>query len=567
MSQTFDQIPNHLRKYVVEQNYEKYTSIDQACWRFVLRQLKDFLSKNAHESYLDGLEKTGISIEKIPHISDISKKIEKFGWRAIPVSGFIPPAAFMEMQSLSILPIASDMRQLGHLMYTPAPDIVHEAAGHAPILVHPEFAAYLKQYAQVAKKAIISKEDLDVYEAIRVLSDMKENPESTEAEIEAAQKHLEQVTKNTTHLSEAAELARMNWWTAEYGLIGDEKNPKIYGAGLLSSVGESRWCLSDKVKKIPMSLDCLKYSYDITEPQPQLFVTPNFQKLGEILEEMASGMAYRTGGIQGLKKALQAQSVNTAEFNTGIQISGVLTKYICDEKNQVAYLQFSGPSQLSYQDHELKGHDRRYHQAGYGTAVGPWKNKVDLTVGKNLTLEYTSGVKVQGDLVSALYQDEKLILLSFQNCVVTYKNQTLFDPAWGTYDLAVGEKVISVFGGPADRVAYGEVEDFPAKRVPKRTFSEKELLQQKIYLEIRELREKKISGIELEKKLTDLLDVQGKNFPEDWLFVLEAYELSLNRSENLKLQYQLKSDLIKFAEAQPENKSIIEDGLRLAKEI
>ncbi|MCX7977845.1 MAG: aromatic amino acid hydroxylase, partial [Bdellovibrionaceae bacterium] len=237
-------LPSHLKKYVVEQNYDRYTPVNHAVWRFILRQLKNYLSVRAHEAYEEGLAATGIEIERIPRIENISEKISKFGWRALPVSGFIPPAAFMEMQSLGILPIASDMRTLEHLLYTPAPDIVHEAAGHAPMLAHPEYSDYLRRYSQVAKKAIISREDLDLYEAIRRLSDCKENPDSTPEDIAAAEKHLESTVRAMTHVSEAGLLSRMNWWTAEYGLIGDLKNPKIYGAGLLSSVGESQSCLS-----------------------------------------------------------------------------------------------------------------------------------------------------------------------------------------------------------------------------------------------------------------------------------------------------------------------------------
>src|SRR4051812_19031403 len=109
-------LPNHLKKYVVEQDYSKYSPADQAVWRFILRQLKAYLSVHAHQSYVEGLAKTGISIEKIPSIDDISEKLKKFGWRAVPVSGFIPPAAFMELQSLGILPIASAIRSLDHLL-------------------------------------------------------------------------------------------------------------------------------------------------------------------------------------------------------------------------------------------------------------------------------------------------------------------------------------------------------------------------------------------------------------------------------------------------------------------
>ncbi|MFN8944649.1 MAG: aromatic amino acid hydroxylase, partial [Pseudobdellovibrionaceae bacterium] len=257
------ELPSYLKRYIVIQNQDRYTPLDQAVWRYILRQLKSYLGQHAHESYLDGLSQTGISTEKIPLIKDISERLSKFGWRALPVSGFIPPAAFMELQSLGILPIASDMRTLDHLLYTPAPDIVHEAAGHAPLLVNKNYSNYLKEYAQIAKKALISKEDMNVYRAIRDLSDIKENPNSTDQDIATAEKNLTAANSAITHVSEAALLSRMNWWTAEYGLIGDLNSPKIIGAGLLSSVGESELFLSDSVKKIPLSIDCLNYYYDI----------------------------------------------------------------------------------------------------------------------------------------------------------------------------------------------------------------------------------------------------------------------------------------------------------------
>src|SRR5690554_3441615 len=135
MGEHLQTIPSHLHKYIVEQNYDNYTWEDQEVWRFIMHQLKSFLSVHAHSAYVDGLEKTGISTESIPHISEMDQKLKEYGWRAVPVSGFIPPAAFMEFQAHGILPIACDMRSVEHILYTPAPDIVHEAAGHAPILI------------------------------------------------------------------------------------------------------------------------------------------------------------------------------------------------------------------------------------------------------------------------------------------------------------------------------------------------------------------------------------------------------------------------------------------------
>ena len=90
-------------------------------------------------------------------------------------------------------------------------------------------------------------EDRVVYEAIRHLSEVKEDRDSTPQIIDAAQNRLDEANAQVTKDSEAALLARLHWWTVEYGLIGALDNPKIYGAGLLSSIGESAWCMTDQV--------------------------------------------------------------------------------------------------------------------------------------------------------------------------------------------------------------------------------------------------------------------------------------------------------------------------------
>lgn len=562
-------LPQHLKKYVVEQHYEKYTPVDQAVWRFILRQLKSFLGKHAHESYLEGLEKTGIKVETIPRIEDISEKISQFGWQAIPVSGFIPPAAFMELQSLGFLPIASAMRSLDHLTYTPAPDIVHEAAGHAPILIQPEFAQYLKEYAQVAKKAIISKEDIDVYEAIRILSDLKECPSSTPVEIDAAQKNLEETVKNVSHVSEATELSRMNWWTAEYGLIGDLNHPKIFGAGLLSSVGESKWCLSEKVKKIPLTVDCIKTTYDITEPQPQLFVAADFKDLSQVLHQFSGTMAFKTGGIAGLKKSILSKAVNTVELNTGIQIAGVLEEAITQaDQKTVAYLRFNGPTQIACKNQQLPGHDKKYHAHGFGTAVGKIKNysseQLKSEKSKKISLQYDSGVTVDGILENYLEKDGQLLVLTFKDCVVKLKDRVLFQPDWGTYDLAVGESVTSVYGGPADRLSFGETDDFVAMQVPAPKYSVEELQLFKNYQEMRELREKKVSGDELSEKLEHLLKKHESQFSKDWLLWLEAFEMISGRLPNDPLKTYVSQKLSQLKRTDEKSAPLIEDGISLA---
>src|SRR5436190_22992070 len=97
---TKSRLPVHLHPFIVDQNYERYTPEDQAVWRYIMRQLRGFLSQHAHESYLQGLSKTGILIDQIPRIEDIDERLEEIGWGAVAVSGFIPPGAFMEFQAL-----------------------------------------------------------------------------------------------------------------------------------------------------------------------------------------------------------------------------------------------------------------------------------------------------------------------------------------------------------------------------------------------------------------------------------------------------------------------------------
>lgn len=562
--QIIEQIPPHLRQYVVEQDYSRYTPVEQATWRFILRQLKNFLAQNAHECYVEGLTKTGIDTETIPHIEVMCEKLQEFGWSAIPVSGFIPPAAFMELQSLSILPIACDMRSIDHILYTPAPDIVHEAAGHAPILVDPQFANYLKEYAQIAKKAIISSEDLSQYEAIRDLSDIKEDPASTAEQILQAEERLQKVNASISHVSEAALLGRMNWWTAEYGLIGDLRKPKIFGAGLLSSISESRHCLQDNVKKIPLTVDCIKTSYDITEEQPQLFVAKTFSDLSKVLRDLESQLSFRRGGLFGLQTAIRAKTVNTVELDSGLQISGIVSEVLCDSQNNPIYFRLTGPTQLCESSQQLPGHDVDYHKHGFSSPLGPLKTTPEFRTGESLQLEFVSGVTVSGTVTSTLFSKQnKLMLVAFENCTVKYQQQVLFQPDWGSFDMAVGINVTSVFAGPADRFSYGSTETFVKKVVPTKVYSTQRRIKHDLYQKIRDLREaKKYQARDIELLFNEV----QQQFPDQWLACLELLELSIAASAN-ELQQQIKSYLQLLQEKHPARKEYIQLGLDLSERL
>ncbi|HMP30330.1 MAG TPA: aromatic amino acid hydroxylase, partial [Saprospiraceae bacterium] len=236
-------LPKHLLQYVVEQNYEHYTAIDQAVWRHVMHKNVSYLPKVAHQSYLDGLRATGISTEEIPSMYGMNRILKDIGWAAVAVDGLIPSGAFMEFQAYNVLVIAADIRQVDHIEYTPAPDILHESAGHAPIIANPEYAEYLRRMGEIGCRALSSAKDIELFEAVRALAIIKENRTNTKKQIAEAEEHVIYIQNNMGEPSEMSLIKNLHWWTVEYGLIGSLENPKIYGAGLLSSIGESKSCL------------------------------------------------------------------------------------------------------------------------------------------------------------------------------------------------------------------------------------------------------------------------------------------------------------------------------------
>ena len=398
--------PKHLLQFAVDQRYDDYTSVDHAVWRFIMRQNIFFLKEYAHKVYFQGLLNTGISFDRIPRIQEMNDILAKIGWGAVAVDGFIPPAAFMEFQAYKVLVIACDMRQIHHIEYTPAPDIVHEAAGHAPIIVDREYSEYLQRFGEVGAKAMSSKKDFELYQAIRHLSILKERPNADPKEVDEATKLVEHRQKTLGEPSEMALLSRLHWWTVEYGLIGTLENPKIYGAGLLSSIGESVSCLEPAVKKIPYSIDAQTCAFDITTKQPQLFVCTDFQHLRGVLEEFASTMAFKVGGLEGINKAIECQNVATCEYSSGLQVSGVFTEVITDENNSPIYLRTTGKTALAFRDKELEGHGVDYHKDGFGSPIGKWKqtsaspelltndqlHALGIVEGRKAKIEFVSGV-------------------------------------------------------------------------------------------------------------------------------------------------------------------------------
>lgn len=567
-----DRLPKHLKQFIKPQVYDDYTPINQAVWRYVMRKNVDYLSKVAHSSYLEGLQKTGLEIDNIPNMYGMNRILKEIGWAAVAVDGFIPPNAFMEFQAYNVLVIACDIRQLEHIEYTPAPDIIHEGAGHAPIIANPEYAEYLRRFGEIGCKAISSARDYELYEAIRLLSILKEAEDTPEEEIKKAEEQVDFLQNNMGELSEMSRIRNLHWWTVEYGLIGTVDNPKIYGAGLLSSIGESAWCMTDNVKKIPYDISAADQSFDITKPQPQLFVTPNFAHLSSVLEEFANKMALRTGGLSGIKKLINSKALGTIELSTGLQISGIFTNVIEDEGKPV-YVQTTGKTALSHREKELVGHGTEYHAEGFGSPIGKLKGinlaieemsprdlrAYDIYEGEQVTLEFEGNIKVTGEIVTGTRNLQgEILLIKFKNCTVTHNDTVLFRPEWGIYDMAVGKKVISAFSGPADVNSFDMINHVPSSQTIKQKKSTEREELERLYLSVRNIREGKPATTTLKEAFASV----SAGHPNDWLLSVEIAELA-KKEGNSDLVDKVLNHLEKVKSNRPEIVHLVDNGLEL----
>ena len=567
-----DRLPKHLKQFIKPQDYSDYTPINQAVWRYVMRKNVNYLSKVAHSSYLEGLKKTGIEVEKIPSMYGMNRILTEIGWAAVAVDGFIPPNAFMEFQAYNVLVIASDIRQLEHIEYTPAPDIIHEGAGHAPIIANPEYAEYLRRFGEIGCKAISSHKDYQMYEAIRLLSILKEAEGTPQAAIDAAEKAVEDLQDTMGELSEMAQIRNLHWWTVEYGLIGTIDNPKIYGAGLLSSIGESAWCMTDNVKKIPYDLSAANQSFDITKLQPQLYVTPDFAYLSLVLEEFANKMALRTGGLSGINKLIHSNALGTIELSTGIQISGVFTNVI-EEEGKPVYIQTTGKTALSYREKELVGHGTTKHAEGFGSPIGKLKginlaiedmsprdlSTYSITENQSVTLDFEGDITVKGEIITGSRNlHGEIILVSLKNCTVTHRETILFQPEWGIYDMAVGKKVISAFSGPADVNSFDLISHVPTSKTIKAKHTAERDDLEVLYQTVRNIRKTK----DTETSLAPIFEKLQTNHPNDWLLAVEIIELLKDRHEPQLLQ-EVMNYLEKLKEKRTEVAHLIAGGLDL----
>lgn len=562
-------VPSHLRRFVVEQDYSQYTAMDQAVWRFVLLQTYSRLVETAHEAYRGGLAATGISVDRIPSIDEMNEKLSRFGWGAVCVDGFIPPRAFQEFQASAILPIAADMRSRQHLVYTPAPDIIHEAAGHAPILPDPVYSSYLRRIGDLGRKAFTLPEENRVYQAIYALSEAKENPALSAEEVARVEAELARALHEAREPSEATRLSRLYWWTAEYGLVGRVSDYKIYGAGLLSSLWESHSCHAPDVRKLPLDERCVEVAYDITRPQPQLFVAASFDALHDVLCRVARGLATEIGGEVALSLAMQSRELASVHFSSGACAIGILAEAgptACSP----AWLVFQGEGALAW-DGAIPDHDALRWSNGAVIALGrltdglsvdrlsadDLRRRRDAASGRH-RFDFAPGARIEGRVMRVVRgEDGRIAHIELSEARLSLPGRPAEEIE--RYVMVAAGDVVTAHAGAVDPKFHPETVLSPT-RVPRpRAIEGRELELLKLYERSERAHGRGLDGVRGEfPKVVATLD---RDFPDEWLLRWNLLESLLKAGVEGPLTQSLRANLERL-EVAFDHRQPIASGLR-----
>ena len=277
---------NHaIRAIEVDQRWDEYRVEEHETWRIATTELARTLQGNTYVDYHRAFNETGLRFDQIPSLKDVSAALKKFGWSSLVVDGFIPPDVFMLLQANAILPISRPMRSRSQLGYTPVPDILHEAAGHLPMLKSLDYRNFLTKLGKIGAQVRLTDTDVALYEKQKAVAELSADDSVDQSVIESAQNRLAETFQKVSNeeLSNARRVARFHWWTVEYGLIGPEH--LIYGAGLLSSASEAAQYQS--VEHIPLTIECCDLGFEIDRAQPCLFVAESWDQLDQELNKLA----------------------------------------------------------------------------------------------------------------------------------------------------------------------------------------------------------------------------------------------------------------------------------------
>lgn len=228
----------HDADFTLPQPLERYTAEDHLTWATLYRRQCEMLPGRACDEFLDGLQQLDVDADRVPDFERLNQKLAgATGWKIVAVPGLIPDETFFEHLANRRFPVTWWLREPHQLDYLQEPDVFHDLFGHVPLLMNPVFADYLQAYGQGGMKA----KDLGALPL----------------------------------------LARLYWYTVEFGLINTPQGMRIYGAGIVSSKSESVYCL-DSASPNRIGFDLLRIMntrYRIDTFQKTYFVIDSFQQL------------------------------------------------------------------------------------------------------------------------------------------------------------------------------------------------------------------------------------------------------------------------------------------------
>jgi len=213
-----------------------YTDQEHGTWAMMFAQQKRVLSKMASSEFLEALDIIQLPEDRIPTLKEVSTRLQKAtGWKITRVSGLVPEKEFFECLAQKLFPCTDFIRGRDELEYTPSPDMFHDLFGHCPLITNAYFADFYEYFGKAALNA---------------------NPQQLMA------------------------LQRIYWFTVEFGLIRNPEGTRIYGSGILSSVGEVPYSLGPQVRRHSFNYDMVvNQFYEIFHMQEDLFVIDSFEWL------------------------------------------------------------------------------------------------------------------------------------------------------------------------------------------------------------------------------------------------------------------------------------------------
>jgi phenylalanine-4-hydroxylase len=249
----------------IHQPYELYSEANHLAWSKLFARMEERWRRYANPRFLQGIDSLCLEPTRVPRVEDVNRFLSPLtGFKAKPVSGYIPSFLFFDCLRNREFPTTITIRDGATLDYLPEPDIFHDIAGHVPMHTDRAFADTLVRFGDCAHTA---------------------------AEIVAGIRDEKEKIRRVTSIFKA--MARFFWFTIEFGLMrGSAGDLRVYGSGLLSSYGEIAHAIdSPEVQRYPIQLEWVINQYfEIDHYQPLLFVVDSFDHLFDLVGELERWM-------------------------------------------------------------------------------------------------------------------------------------------------------------------------------------------------------------------------------------------------------------------------------------